>query len=95
MLGENQFTEAAHAGVGLGHQVISRYYHAFRNDLCYEFQLGSNEMWTMRSSDELEDDFSELKDILATVKFSAPPLKVSKRGSRARRLRKSPSVTSY
>jgi hypothetical protein len=35
----------------------------------------------MRSSDELEDDFSELKDVLATVKFSTPTLKASKRGS--------------
>jgi hypothetical protein len=78
-LGENQFTEAAHGGVGLGHQNISRYYHTFRNYLCYEFQLGSNEMWTMGSSDELEDDFSELKDVLATVKFSTPTLKVSSR----------------
>lgn len=80
-MGENQFTEGAYGGVGLGHQNVSRYYHAFRNNLCYEFQLGSNEMWTMRSPDELEDDFSELKDILATVKFSTPTLETRSRRS--------------
>jgi hypothetical protein len=69
-VGTIQFTEAQFADGGLGHQAISRYYHVFRNHACYEFQLGLDETWTLRNSDDdLEDDFSELKDILATLTF--------------------------
>ena len=67
-VGAVQFTEAQMAAAMMGHQAISRYYHVFQNHTCYEFQLGLCETWTMRNSDdELEDDFSDLKDILATL----------------------------
>ena len=67
-VGAIQFTEAQEAEAGMSHQSISRFYHVFQNHICYEFQLGLCETWTMRNSaDELEDDFSDLKDILATL----------------------------
>ena len=67
-VGAIQFTEAQEAEAGMSHQSISRYYHVFQNHTCYEFQLGLCETFTMRNSaDELEDDFSDLKDILATL----------------------------
>jgi hypothetical protein len=55
----------------MGHDAVSRLYHVFRNGACYEFQLGIYENPQMSSEDELEDTFSELKDVLATVTIAS------------------------
>jgi hypothetical protein len=64
-VGAIQFTEAQEYNAGAGHKAFARYYHVFQDRTCYEFQLGLNE--DLGSPDEIEDGFSELKTILATV----------------------------
>ena len=71
-IGSIEFTEAQDAEAAMGHQAVGRYYHVFRNGACYEFQLGVNGTWTNLNSDELEDQFSDLKNILATLRFYQP-----------------------
>ena len=39
-LGENQFSEDDEDNAGAGYQTTAQYYHIFRNQACYAFELG-------------------------------------------------------
>jgi hypothetical protein len=69
-VGENQFTAAIQNSGGLGHQAFAEYYHVFRNQVCYEFELGVVGSADMTESKKNEK-FRVLKAILATVKIYA------------------------
>lgn len=69
-IGAIQFTEAQESNAGLGHVVVSRYYHTFENGICYEFQLGRN--MPPPSPDGIEDAFAPMKDILGSVTIGHP-----------------------
>ena len=68
-VGGIQFSEAAEGNVGRGQQANLHYYHVFHDRVCFEFLLGINETSRTLPDDELEDDFAQLKDILATLTF--------------------------
>jgi hypothetical protein len=70
-VGENQFSEADEDDAGMGHQRTADYYHIFRNQTCYEFELGlsTNGYGDVENLKRVNggDVFGKLTAILATV----------------------------
>jgi hypothetical protein len=46
-VGANEFAKTEDADAAMMKQAASEYYHVFRNDICYEFELG----WALRASE--------------------------------------------
>jgi hypothetical protein len=65
-IGAIRFAKAEDSSAGLGHDRSAQYYHVFKNQTCYEFELG-----IVASLDPTEgvydEELRELKAILATV----------------------------
>ena len=72
-IGENQFSEDDEDNAGAGHQTTAQYYHIFRNQTCYEFELGlsTNGYGAAENLKHVNEDeiFGKLTAILATVTF--------------------------
>ena len=71
--GETEFSEVDQAEDAMQHQARKKYYHAFKNDTCYEFAMGlatggevSEDEFRPVNSSEV---FRKLEKILASVKL--------------------------
>lgn len=70
-VGDNQFSEEDEEDAGMGHQRTAEYYHIYRNEACYEFELGLSTagygaVENLKSVSG-DDVFDRLMAILATV----------------------------
>ena len=79
-VGANEFAKTEDGEAAMMKQAASEYYHIFRNDICYEFELGLGTAGFgavdgMKQVDG-DDVFRKLKAILATAKIS--PVAVAK-----------------
>jgi hypothetical protein len=84
-VGENQFSEEDEDDAGMSHQRTAQYYHIFRNQACYEFELGlsTNGYGAVEGLKRVSDDdvFGKLTAILATVMIRQPTASSPLRGN--------------